>query len=100
LLNNLETTVGHQCTWVDYHSGARAPLLFIAGTDDHLMPAKIQWSNAKHYTSDTITDVVEFGGKAHLLPAQDGWEEIADYALAWAVRHARIPATQQRSTMA
>ncbi len=34
---------GHQGTWVDYLNNARAPLLFIAGTEDHLMPAKIQW---------------------------------------------------------
>jgi pimeloyl-ACP methyl ester carboxylesterase len=86
---------GHLGTWVDYHNDARAPLLFIAGTEDHLMPAKVQWSNAAHYTSDTVTEVVEFSGKAHLLPAQDGWEEIADYALAWAARHARTPAAQQ-----
>jgi pimeloyl-ACP methyl ester carboxylesterase len=79
---------GHQGTWVDYHNDRRAPLLFIAGTEDHLMPPKVQWSNAKHYKSDTVTEVVEFSGKAHLLPAQQGWEEIADYALAWAVRHA------------
>jgi len=45
-------------------------------------------SNAKHYKSNTITEVKEFRGKAHLLPAQDGWQEIADYALEWAVSHA------------
>ncbi len=22
-------------------------------------------------------------GRAHLLPAQEGWEEVADYALDW-----------------
>jgi hypothetical protein len=32
--------------------------------------------------------VVEFQGP-HLLPSRDGWEEVADYALEWAVRHAR-----------
>ena len=31
--------------------------------------------------------LVEF--TAHLLPAQKGWEEIADYVLDWALRHAR-----------
>jgi hypothetical protein len=31
---------------------------------------------------------VEFQGKAHLLPAQEGWEEVPDYALDWAVTHA------------
>ena len=51
------------------------------------MPPSLQQSNAKHYKSDTITEVKEFEGP-HLLPAQDGWEEVADYALDWAVEHA------------
>ena len=44
------------------------------------MPPSIQQSNAKHYKSDTITEVKEFEGP-HLLPAAPGWEEVADYAL-------------------
>jgi pimeloyl-ACP methyl ester carboxylesterase len=79
---------GHQDTWVDFHNDERAPLLFISGSEDHLMPPKVQQSNAKHYKSDTITEVKQFEGYAHLLPAQEGWQEIADYALDWAVRHA------------
>jgi pimeloyl-ACP methyl ester carboxylesterase len=79
---------GHDDTWVDYKNDDRAPLLFISGSDDHLMPPKIQRSNAKHYKSDTITEVKEFEGP-HLLPAQDGWEEVADYALEWATTHTR-----------
>lgn len=85
-------TPGHQGTWVDYHNEKRAPLLFVAGSRDHIMPPKVQWSNAAHYkAASTITDVVEFGGMPHLLPAAPGWEEIADYVLAWAVRHATTP---------
>ena len=38
--------------------------------------------------SDTITEVKEFEGP-HLLPAWPGWEQAADYALDWALRHAR-----------
>jgi pimeloyl-ACP methyl ester carboxylesterase len=72
---------------VDYTNDARAPLLFISATDDHLMPPKVQRSNAKHYTSDTITEVQEFAGP-HLLPAAPGWEAVADEALDWALRHA------------
>jgi alpha-beta hydrolase superfamily lysophospholipase len=82
-------TPGHQDTWVDYHNDARAPLLFISGGEDNLMPPSVQRSNAKHYKSNTITEVKEFEGFAHLLPAQKGWEQIADYALDWAVQHAR-----------
>jgi pimeloyl-ACP methyl ester carboxylesterase len=93
---------GRDDSYVNYNNPDRAPLLFIAGTEDNLMPPKVQWSNAKHYTSDTVTEVVEFGGRAHLLPAQEGWEEIADYALAWAVRHATgaVAGPASRSTLA
>ena len=45
--------------------------------------------NAAHYKSPkTVTEVVEFSGKPHLLPAAPSGEEIADYVLAWALRHA------------
>ena len=52
------------------------------------MPPKVQRSNAKHYKSNTITEVVEFPGRSHLMPAQEGWEEVADRALEWALAHA------------
>lgn len=91
---------GHDDNWVDYDNPDRAPLLFIAGTEDHLMPPKVQWSNAKHYRSDLLTEVVEFSGRPHLLPAAPGWEDIADYALAWAVRHGRVATTDAASVAA
>ncbi len=37
------------------------------------MPPSIQQSNAKHYKSNTVTEVKEFEGP-HLLPAWPGWE--------------------------
>jgi pimeloyl-ACP methyl ester carboxylesterase len=80
---------GPQDVHVDYRNDARAPLLFMSGSEDHLMPPKVQRSNAKHYTSNTVTDVKEYEGRAHLMPAQDGWEEVADDALDWAVAHAK-----------
>lgn len=83
---------GHQGSWVDYHNADRAPLLFISGSDDHLMPPSVQRSNAKHYKAEgTVTEIVEFPGP-HLLPAADGWEAVADHALEWAERHARTTA--------
>ena len=59
---------GRDDTYVNYANDARAPLLFISGSEDHLMPPSLQRSNAKHYKSDTITEVKEFEGP-HLLPA-------------------------------
>jgi pimeloyl-ACP methyl ester carboxylesterase len=80
---------GKDDNWVNYHNEERAPLLFISGSADNLMPPSIQRSNAKHYKArGTVTEVTEFDGP-HLLPARDGWEEIADHALAWAIEHAR-----------
>ncbi len=79
---------GPQDIAVDYHNDARPPLLFISGGEDHLMPPAVQRSNAKHYKSNTLTEIKEFAGRSHLMPAQKGWEEVADYALAWAEKHA------------
>ena len=81
---------GHRTTTTsNYDNADRAPLLFISGSEDHLMPPSIQRSNAKHYKAEgTITEVKEYEGTAHLLPAQEGWEEVADYALDWALEHA------------
>ena len=88
---------GHDDTYVNYKNPDRAPLLFIAGSEDHLMPPKIQRSNAKHYKAEgTITEVKEFEGRAHLMPSQEGWEEVADYALTWAVEQAASWAADRR----
>ena len=63
------------------HNDNRAPLLFISGSEDNLMPPSVQKSNAKHYKSNTITEIMEYEGRSHLMPSEPGWEEIADYAL-------------------
>ena len=59
---------GRDETWVNYDNERRAPLLFISGSADHLMPPSIQRSNAKHWNDNVITEVKEFEGP-HLLPA-------------------------------
>ena len=83
---------GKDDNYVNYDNPDRAPLLFISGSEDHLMPPKVQRSNAKHYKAEgPVTEVKEFEGP-HLLPSRDGWEEMADYALDWALAHARVNA--------
>ncbi|TFV99874.1 alpha/beta hydrolase [Leifsonia flava] len=80
---------GHQETWVDYKAD-RAPLLFIGGELDHIMPPSVNKSNAKHYAAGpAVTDYHEFPGRDHWTCAAPGWEEVADYALDWALAHAR-----------
>lgn len=79
---------GHQDTWVDY-AADRAPLLFIAGEKDHIMPPAVNRSNAKHYAkSPALTEYVELAGRDHWTCAAPGWEAVADKALEWALEHA------------
>lgn len=81
---------GHQDTWVDYKAD-RAPLLFIGGEEDHIMPPSVNKSNAKHYKdSPALTEYYEFAGRDHWTCAAPGWEAVADHALDWALRHARV----------
>jgi pimeloyl-ACP methyl ester carboxylesterase len=79
----------HSPAAVDF-SRDRAPLLLIAGGADHLVPAVIDKSTAEHYAkSGAVTEYRLFPGRSHWTIAEPGWEELADYALEWAVAHAR-----------
>jgi pimeloyl-ACP methyl ester carboxylesterase len=71
---------------IDYAKPDRAPLLFIAGDADHVVPASVNRKNAKRYSSGVV-DLKEFPGRTHYTVGQDGWEEVADYALGWAESH-------------
>jgi pimeloyl-ACP methyl ester carboxylesterase len=71
---------------IDYTKTDRAPLLFIAGTADHIVPPKVNHKNAKAYKAGVV-EVKEFEGRTHYIVGQDGWEDVADYALTWAESH-------------
>jgi pimeloyl-ACP methyl ester carboxylesterase len=79
----------HAATRVDFRNNDRPPLLFIAGGDDHVVPAKVNRSNMRKYRkSQAITAYKEFPGRGHFTLGEQGWEEVADYALAWATANA------------
>lgn len=60
------------------------PLLITAGEKDHIIPASLSKANyAKYGQSPSVTDFKQFAGRDHFLIAETGWEEVADYALAW-----------------
>jgi pimeloyl-ACP methyl ester carboxylesterase len=76
---------------VDFSKIDRAPLLFIAGGVDHISPPSINKTNAGRYQkSPAITGYREFPGRSHFIIGQDGWEEVADYALEWGLEAATI----------
>jgi pimeloyl-ACP methyl ester carboxylesterase len=75
---------------VDFTRSERAPLLFIAGGHDHVVPASVNKHNAAKYAnSGAVTDFIEYRARTHFTLGQHGWEEVADYALDWATSHAR-----------
>lgn len=72
-------------TKVNYDNPHRAPLLLIAGREDHQVPTSVVLENHRKYErSEAITDFKEFTRRSHLLIAQEGWQEVAAYALSWA----------------
>ena len=76
---------------VNYANNNRAPLLFIAGGNDHLVPPAINKANMRKYVknSSAVTDYREFPNRTHHTVGQKGWEEVADFALQWANANAR-----------
>jgi pimeloyl-ACP methyl ester carboxylesterase len=79
----------HAATKVDFGNDDRAPLLLIAGGSDHTVPAVIDRQAADRYAKSRATTAYkEFPGRSHWTIAEPGWEEVADYALEWAVANA------------
>jgi len=65
----------------------RPPVLLIAGGADHLVTSGYTKSNFKLIgRSPAITGFKEFPGRPHFTGGVDGWEEVADYALDWALK--------------
>jgi pimeloyl-ACP methyl ester carboxylesterase len=61
-----------------------APLLLIAGSNDHLIPASLNMTNyARYKVAGSITDFKEFEGRTHFIIGQPGWEEVAEHILNW-----------------
>ena len=76
----------HATTRIDYHNDNRAPLLLIAGGNDNLAPASVTRVNARlQHRSKVLTAYKEFPGRSHYTLGEPGWEEVADFALDWAL---------------
>jgi alpha-beta hydrolase superfamily lysophospholipase len=79
----------HAPTAVDFHNDDRPPLLLIAGGKDHISPASLTKANFDLYAkSKAVTEYKEFPDRSHYTLGEPGWEEVADFALAWSADHA------------
>ena len=76
-------------THVDRENDKRAPLLLLAGGKDRIFPAAVTRYNFELYRkSKAVTAYKEFPDRSHYTIGEPGWEEVADYALTWALESA------------
>ena len=78
---------------VDSGIAQRPPLLLIAGGEDHISPISLNRKILKlQGKAPSATELKEYPGRPHFMAGLEGWDEIADYALNWALEHQRAPA--------
>ncbi len=71
-------------TKVDTGNQGRGPLLFTAGSDDHIVPPVLVRSAMHRYRHSTaVTEYHEFRNRGHSLTIDSGWREVADHCLGW-----------------
>lgn len=75
---------------VTFDNPKRAPLLLVVGELDHISPPALNKKLLKlQGRAASATDSRQYEGRTHYMAGMDGWEQIADDALEWAVAHAR-----------
>ncbi|MGC3958492.1 MAG: alpha/beta hydrolase [Verrucomicrobiota bacterium] len=80
----LSSVTSNSPATINFRNSSRAPLLFIGGGADVIMPAALNRKNSKKYkASSAVTEYKEFPGRSHYIIAEKGWEEVAQYALDW-----------------
>jgi alpha-beta hydrolase superfamily lysophospholipase len=66
----------------------RPPLLLIAGAEDLTVSSSmVEATFRRQRRAAAATAFKSFAGRSHFLFAEPGWEEVADFAIAWADEH-------------
>ena len=74
---------------ITWDSETRAPLLLIAGGEDLIADATMTHAiYEKQKKAASATEYKLYPNRSHWTCAEPGWEEVADFALDWAVRNA------------
>jgi pimeloyl-ACP methyl ester carboxylesterase len=74
----------------------RPPLLLIAGGADHISPVSLNRKILKLQSkAPSATELKEYAGRPHFMAGLEGWEELADVALNWALEHQQAPAASE-----
>ncbi len=74
-------------TKVDFNK-PHVPLLFMAGSTDHIMPAHLNRRNFNAYKKNgSVLEYKEFPNKNHFVLGLPSWRENADYIFNWIQTH-------------
>ena len=69
---------------VNFANDARGPLLIVAGGADRTVSASMNLDNYHKYAQGkAVTEFKEYPGRTHATCFSEGWEQVADDALAW-----------------
>ena len=72
---------------VDTRNPDRGPMLVVSGENDHTVPHVLANAAYQHQLKNSgVTEFVEIPGRGHALTIDDGWQEVADTALAFVRR--------------
>jgi pimeloyl-ACP methyl ester carboxylesterase len=78
---------------VNWANPRRAPLLLIAGGADHISPVSLNRKiHERQSKAPSATELKEYAVRPHFMAGLDGWEELADDSLNWALEHQQAPA--------
>lgn len=74
-------------TKVNTQNTTRGPLLITGGEKDNQAPPILGKASLKKYHPSTVSEFHLFSDRGHSLIVDHGWQEIADYSLAWLKKH-------------
>jgi non-heme chloroperoxidase len=73
---------------VDVKNPERGPMLIVSGEYDHTVPHVLSNAAFQHQRKNPdVTEFVEIPGRGHALTIDDGWQAVADTALAFVGRY-------------
>lgn len=70
-------------TKVNTENATRGPLLITGAEKDNIAPPVLGKASLKKYNPSVITEFKLFEGRGHSLVFDHGWNEVAEYSLAW-----------------
>jgi non-heme chloroperoxidase len=72
---------------VDTKNPERGPMLIVSGERDHTVPHVLSYAAYQHQLKNPgVTEFVEIPGRGHALTIDDGWQGVADVAVAFVGR--------------